>query len=68
MWARFTPAPTLGTGDPAFLGVQPAWEERTNPVNANNLFSYTSSGETETSLKVSRAESSLQLTTYEAGL
>lgn len=41
-------------------------------ANANNLLmpmlSYTSSGETQTSLKVSRAESSLQLTRYDAGL
>lgn len=43
----YTTAPTLGTGDAAFSGVQPAWKERTGPVNANNLLSYTSSGETQ---------------------
>lgn len=64
----YTIAFTLGIGDPAFSGVQPAWEEGTSPVKANGLLLYTTTGETQVSLKVSRVGYSLQLTRYEPGL
>lgn len=65
---NYTTVSTLGAGDPAFSGVQPAWEEGTSSVKPNTLLPYTSSVETQMSLKVSRVWSSLQLTRYETGL
>lgn len=49
---NYTTASTLGIGDPAFSGVQPAWEEGTSSVKSNSLLP--SSVETQMSLKVSR--------------
>ena len=65
---NYTIASTSGIGDPAFSGVQPAWEEGTSPVKANSLLPYTSSEQTQMPLKVSRVGSSLRLTRYETGL
>lgn len=39
-------ASTLDIGDPAFSGVQPAWEEGTIPVKGNSLLPCTCGGET----------------------